>query len=114
MKKMLNIRGLKEYCECNKPHKILFQTENQPWYRAADPCKIKMSFQIMLIYENPNLICLKSGDNTICLDRVKFVEIDTDCTVLGTLITVFCGEFGSSGYDITYKLIVAEQVLLPI
>ena len=62
---------------------------------------------VMLIFENPNLICLKSGQNTVMFNRVKFAEIDTDATVLGTLITVFCGDFNSDGYDISYTLIAA-------
>ena len=107
MKKIVSVKELKEYCENHKPQQVSFYTENQSWSRASDPCKIKMSFPIMLICENPNLICLKSGANTLSFDRVKFVEIDTESTVLGTLITVFCGEFGKSGYDITYTLIAA-------
>lgn len=107
MKKKASVREFKQYYEGNKPQRILFYTENQKWYRTSDPCKIRMSFPIMLICENPNLICLKSGTNTISLDRVKYVEIDTESTVLGTLITVFCGEFGVKGYDITYTLIAA-------
>ena len=107
MKKLVSIRELKEYYSVNKPHYVLFQTENQDWYRAADPCKLKMSFPIMLIQENPNLICLKSGMNILSIDRVQCVEIDTDTTVLGTVLKVFCGDFGSSSHDITYTLIAA-------
>lgn len=107
MKKTVSIRELKEYYSVNKPHYVLFQTENQDWYTAADPCKLKMSFQIMLINENPNLICLKSGVNTLSIDRVKCVEIDTGATVLGTVLKVFCGDFGSDSYETTYTLIAA-------
>lgn len=107
MKKTVSVRELKEYCERNKPRSIQFYTENQSWYKTSAPCKIKITFPIMLICENPNLICLKSGSNTLSLDMVKFAEIDTESTVLGTLLTVFCGEFGKPGYDITYTLIAA-------
>lgn len=105
MKKIISVKEFKDYCEKNKPHSIIYQTENQKWYRVSDPCKVRMSFKIMLIYENPNLICLKSGTNTISFDMVKYIEIDTESTVLGTLITVFCGKFGTSGHDIAYTLI---------
>lgn len=105
---MATVRELKEYCNKNKPHCILFHTENQEWYAASDPCKLKMSFPIMLICENPNLICLKSGVNTLTLDQVKFVEINTEATVLGTVFKVFCGSFdGTNGYDTTYTLIAS-------
>lgn len=105
MKKIINIKEFKDYYDENKPHLIIYQSENQKWYRVSDPCKIKMSFPNMLICENPNLICLKSGTNTVSFDRVKCVEIDTESTVLGTLITVFCGEFGTNNHDRTYTLI---------
>lgn len=107
MKKVVSIRELQEYFSRNRVSSVLFYTENQQWYRTSDPCKIRMSFPIMLIHENPNLICLKSGAHTIFFDRVKSVEIDTETTVLGTVLTLFCGDFDSEGYDFTYTLIAA-------
>lgn len=106
MKKIVSVRELKAYYERNKPKCIYYLTENQTWYRASDPCKMKMSFPIMLIFENPNLICLKSSGNTISFDRVKSVEIDTESSLLGVIFTVFCGDFNTDGYDITYTLVV--------
>jgi len=107
MKKVISVRELQEYLKCHKVNSVVFYTENQRWYCASDPCKIRMSFPIMLINENPNLICLKSGVQSILFDRVKAIEIDTDSTVLGTIFTVFCGDFNTEGYDTTYTLIVA-------
>ena len=107
MKKLVSVRELQGYFECHKVNSVLFYTENQRWYRASDPCKIRMAFPIMLIRENPNLICLKSGAHVMSFDRVKSVEIDTEATALGTVLTIFCGDFDSDGYDFTYTLIAA-------
>lgn len=107
MKKRVTVGELKSYYASKKLSTVQFSTENQKWYRVSDPCKVNLSFSIMLITENPNLICLKSGANTIYFDRVKFAEIDTESTVLGTIITLFCGDFGSNDYDITYCLVAA-------
>lgn len=107
MKKKISVRELKSYYEKHKPNCIYYQTENQDWYRTSDPCKIKMSFPVMLIFENPNLICLKSSGNTMSFDRVKSVEIDTDSSVLGDVFTLFCGDFNTDDYDITYTLVVS-------
>ena len=107
MKKKLSVRELKRYCEEHKPHCIYFKTENQAWYGTSDPCKLDMAFSIMLICENPNLICLKSSGNTLSFDRVKSIEVDTDASILGTVITIFCGDFNTAEHDITYKLVVA-------
>ena len=107
MKKTVSVKELQEYVACHKISYVLFYTENQRWYRASDPCKVRMAFPIMLIRENPNLICVKSGKHSISFDRVKSVEIDTDATVLGTVLTVFFFFFDSEGYDTTYTLIAA-------
>ena len=91
MKKKISVRELKSYYEKHKPSCICYQTENQDWYRASDP----------------NLICLKSSGNTMSFDRVKSVEIDTDSSVLGDVFTLFCGDFNTDDYDITYTLVVS-------
>lgn len=105
MRKQVSVKELREYCERNKPHQITYYSENQTWYRVSDPCKLRMHFPIMLICENPNLICLKSGTSTVCFDRVKFAEIDTGATVLGTVVTLFCGGSGVADPEMTYTLI---------
>lgn len=105
MKKRVSVRELKEYCKEHKPHCLHYSSENQSWYRVSDPCKLEMSFPIMLIYENPNLICLRSGSNTLSFDCVKSVEIDTESTVLGTIFTVFCGDFKMDGGEVSYTLV---------
>lgn len=105
MKKIVSVKELKEYCENHKPQQISFYTENQSWYCVSDPCKFKLSFPIMLICENPNMICLKSGANTLCFDRVRCVEIDTEMTVIGTVFTVFCGGRNDKEQESTYTLL---------
>lgn len=64
-----------------------------------------MEFPIMLICENPNLICLKSETNTMCIDRIKFAEINSDTSALGTVLTVSCGNMKASEPEKTYTLI---------
>lgn len=105
MKKRVSVRELKEYCSRNKPQQVLFCTENQEWYRVADHCKLRLSFPIMLICENPNLICLKSETNTMCIDRIKFAEINSDTSALGTVLTVSCGNMKAAESEKTYTLI---------
>jgi len=107
MGEKLSIRAFKEYCACHKFDEIFFSTENQDWYRASDPCKIQMSFKIMLISENPSLVFLKSDAGTLCFDRVRYVEINSTKTVLGTTIHVYCGGVGNASPEISY-ILVAE------
>lgn len=107
MKKRVSVRELKEYCERNKPRQVTYYSENQDRYRGSDPCKLRLHFQTMLICENPDRICLKSGESSVCIDRVRFIEIDTETTVLGAIFTVYCGGSGTKAKEITYKLIAA-------
>lgn len=108
MKKKLTIRELKDYYNCNQPREISFWTENQPWYRVSNPCKLRYTFPIMTICENPSLVCLQSGGNTLSFDRVKFAEIDTETTILGTVLTLFCANTSDlSAEDTSYILVVA-------
>lgn len=105
MKKIMSVRELKEYCDKNKLQKVFLHTDNQEPDFTPESWKIDLTFPMMLIHENPNLICLKSGTGTISFDRVQSVEVDTEQTVLGTVIKVFCGKFGSTEYDAAYTLI---------
>lgn len=105
MKKIISFKEFTDYYAKNKPNLIIYYSENQKWYQTSDPCKLKMAFPIMLIHENPNLVCLKSDNNTLSFDRVKNVEVDTESCVLGTIVTLYCGEFGTKGHDVTYTLI---------
>lgn len=105
MKKRVSMRELKEYCSQNKPQQVLFCTEDQEWYCVADPCKLRLSFPIMLICENPNLICLKSETNIMCIDRIKFAEINSEMSVLGTVLKVSCGSMKAAEPEKTYTLI---------
>lgn len=106
MKRRLSVRELKEYCTEHRFHTVSYWAENQESYCVANTCKIRVSFPRMMISETPDSICLKSGENTIGFERVKYVDIDTDRTVLGTVFTVFCdGSFGKNSAENIYTLI---------
>lgn len=106
MKKTVSVRELREYLTSRHVNSVVYYTENQRWYNVLEPCKIMMSFPVILIFENPNLVYLKSGKQTILFDRVKSAQIDTDTNVFCTIVTLFCGDFGTDGYDYTYTLLV--------
>lgn len=108
MKKQVSVRDLRDYCERNTPNQITYYTENQTC-RNADKalCKLRLHFQVVLIYENPNLVCLKSGASSICFNGVRFAEIDTESTVLGTILTLYCGNSKASKDAEAYTLILS-------
>lgn len=107
MKKIVSMGEFKSYCEETRCNTVLFFTENQTGYdRFINHCRAEMTFQVILAYENPNVVCLKSGNNNVLFECVKFVEIDSSATVLGTVVTLYCGDFNSDGYNETYTLII--------
>lgn len=109
MKKRISIGELKEYLEENKPTRIFFHAENQAWYNSADHfASFRTMFSEIMVYEyTPCLIGLKSETNTISFNCIKSVEIDTESSILGTIITLFCGSHRKVGHDTTYR-VVAE------
>ncbi len=108
MKKRLSVRELKDYFSQTKPIEISFSTENQPWYHASAPCKAWCKFPTVTVCENPNLIYLQSSGSTLCFDQVQYAEVDTDATVLGTVLRIFCGNtVGGADTNTSYILVVS-------
>ena len=108
MKKQVSVRELKDFCERSSPNQITYYTENQTHSNAiGDLCKLRLCFHVVLIYENPNQVCLKSGVGDICFNEVRFAEIDTESTVLGTILTLYCGNPRASKSTAAYTLILS-------
>ena len=87
---MSQFNELKDFIARQKPKEFSFWSENQYGYNSADPCKLRLTFPIMLMSENPKVICLKDDKNSICLDRIKTVGYIENAIILGTIITVVC------------------------
>lgn len=105
MRMIMSIGELKRYYECRSCKRIIFCSENQEWGKVENPMKVNMSFTSMLMACNPNVICLKSGDNTVHFEKVKCVYLDADMSPLGTIIDVVCGDNNTQENDIKYTLI---------
>ena len=106
MKKRISVRGLKMLLDHYKPRKVTLYTENQEWYRQSDTCILRLTFPNLIVYDNQNMVCLKSNTGSICFEQVRYVEVDTDSTVLGTIITVICGDSELCN-ETTYTLVAA-------
>lgn len=107
MKKKMSVGELKRYYENRRPKQILFCTANQAWHKVDDPMKIAMSFTSMAMACNPNVICLKSGENMVWFERVKNITVDSDRTPLGTVLDIVCGDSVDRGNDIHYTVITS-------
>lgn len=106
MKKVMNLSEFRRYCEGRSISRIEFCTENQPSDFFGNPIRMYMSFSSLMVSCNPNTICLKEGENSVCLVRVKSVLVDTERPVAGTVATVLCGSKKFSGFDCSIKLLI--------
>lgn len=105
MKKKLSVHELKVFCEENPPSQITYYTENQNM--AYGPCKLRLHFQNVLINENPNLIYLRSGESSVCFTQVRWVEIDTESSVLGAILQLYCGRPRAPRSTAVYTLLIS-------
>ena len=107
MKKIASLGEFKRYYSSRNPQKIIFCSENQDNILSGLPCKMRLSFSSMMISESPNQICIKDNSGVISLTKVCFVEINSRKSILGDVITVFCGDVGAQRPEVTYTLIAA-------
>lgn len=105
MKEKLSIHELKAFCEENPPNQITYYAENQD--TACAPCRFRLHFQTMQVYENPNLIYLCAGNGSLCFMRVKWAEIDTESSVLGTILKLYCKRPETPRSTAVYTLIIS-------
>lgn len=106
MKKRMNIGELRAYCEQTAPQRIAFCTENQRRPVTAETLTIREFFSQISVFDRHALVCLSADNGTVCFQCVRYAVIDTEATILGTLITLCCG-YGIPGEDVSYTLVVA-------
>ena len=97
----LSVKELRNYFERRNQFTVIFNSENQEWYWVADPIKIRMVFSKVKVLENPNIVYLIDGNNSIGLTQVSHAEIDNCCCVLGDVLRIIC-KCGN-----TYTLVVS-------
>ena len=90
MKVRLSVKELRNYFERRNQFTVIFNSENQEWYWVADPLKIRMVFSKVKVLENPNIVYLIDGNNSIGLAQVSHAEIDNCCCVLGDVLRIIC------------------------
>lgn len=108
MKQKFSVRELKEFCEKNPPKEITYYTENQN--TAYEPCILRLHFQNVLIFENPNTVCLKSDKNSVCFEQVRFAKVEkiqVSSVNLGTVLELHCGNRRTPKQTAVYTLVLS-------
>lgn len=91
MKKRLNVTEFGEYLCKHKPTSVNLCSENQSCRNSADTVRYQLTFPSVVVSTSPNVICLHGGNiGSVCVDSVKFVEIDDKPSVLGEVFQVHC------------------------
>lgn len=107
MRSLMKFNEWKRYCEGRSMGQFVFCTDNQEWNRIESPLKLSLAFSSMLVMSNPNRICFRGFGNTMCLERVKYILVDTERTPLGTIFVIVCGDSIRGEDDISYTLIAS-------
>lgn len=107
MREIMSIGELKRYYERRGLRRIVFCTVNQAWNQVDDPMKVSLTFTSMVMACNPNVICLKNGENTVWFEKVKGVVVEQDRSPLGTVLDIVCGDSASKDNDVHYTVITS-------
>lgn len=105
---MNRLSEFREFMRRYQPTTLWFLSENQKNFAVAEPCVFQLCFTNMFIHENPNVIFLKGGENSMRLERVKSVEFDENETMVGALIIIRCKNPMSSTGESTYTIIASR------
>ncbi len=105
MRKRVSVREFQGICSEKPPKQILYCSENQEWYRVSNPAKFSLSFCDIKTLENPNTIYLRAKENIVYFDRVRYIDVDDEQTVLGRVFVVTCGDSKAKEAEKKYTLI---------
>ena len=103
----MKLRQFKKYCDSKQFRGITLHHKNQAWETVDNPLKYQLSFRNIMVFVAPDVgsICLGKGGNLVYFERVKYVMVDEESSVLGTVIRVVCGDSQSDRKNIQYTLV---------
>lgn len=104
--KKLSLPEFKEYYLSRNFKKTIFSFDNQIQPNVNSFISLSFEFDIITFTFNPNVIYMKSTNNTMKLNRVKAIKVSDEPSLLGTIITVICGDSSDKNSDKEYILIM--------
>lgn len=96
---MLNITEFRNYITEKKPKEIIYNDENNSdyiqgterrCYSIAQPLRMCITFNDILIATNPNIVQLQSKSGKMRFNHIQRVSVDTGGCVLGDVVTLYC------------------------
>lgn len=87
---MNGIAEFKKFLSEKQPRKIIFMSENQDDFDVADPFVLSVAFSSIFVGENPNVVYITDGANSVRLNMVKRIKVQSESSVIGTEVKVSC------------------------
>lgn len=92
MKKM-TIGEFGRFLSAANPKSVILCSENQQDEWQDSSLSFSLTFQKIKATVSPDSVYLQNFFGSICLRKTKYVLVDPDKSVLGTIITVVCEDF---------------------
>ena len=106
--KKLSLPEFKDYYCAHAFDKIIYSSVNQAWYSIDTTISANFVFNNMIMAFNPNIIYLKSGENSLSLNKVKVIRLHEEESLLGKVFTVVCGDSLCQNNNKEYTLIACK------
>lgn len=87
---MTKVSEFKEYLNEHKPNKIIFMSEGQSEYDIADPLVLSLTFSSILVGQNPNVIYMTDGANSLRINMIKGFRLRKSASSPCTEVDVLC------------------------
>ena len=87
---MTKVSEFKEYLKERKPNKIIFMSERQNEYDIADPLVLSLTFSSILVGQNPNVIYMTDGINSLRLNMIKGLRLRKSASSPCAEVDVLC------------------------
>lgn len=101
---MTKVSEFKEYLNEHKPSKIIFMSESQNEYDIADPLVLSLTFSSILVGQNPNVIYMTDGVNSLRINMIKGFRLRRSISSPCTEVDVLCRDRKG---EKTYTLLVS-------
>ena len=99
----------REFCEEIKPSTFVFDTDNQP-NGVDNDIKVATRYSDVVFMLNPNRICFKNDNGTLCLNRVKLIKYNDDLKGIGKVFSIVCGNRYNKDEDTSYTIIADKEI----
>lgn len=94
MKKKMTVREFDKFLDTQAISEIILYYQNQPAGHELYPLGLNLSFPTIRTSLYPDAVYLQDGGNTVTFFGVKHANVDTEKSVLGTVVNLFCESLG--------------------